>query len=105
VSDLVERLRANVGRITPYSLDLEAADEIERLRKLIDGAAETGEIYERKLSRCEAENDALLQRVAEAEATLRKIADHAIESPSQAAYWARSYFAPDSATHRENEHA
>ena len=47
------------------------------------------------------EVEALRQRVAEAEATLRKIADHAIESPSQAAYWARSYFALESATHRE----
>ena len=37
-------------------------------------------------------------RLAEAEARLRKIADHAIESPSQAAYWARSYFASDSAS-------
>ena len=74
MSDIVERLRkcALEIRRTPIRLDTwiplqqQAADEIERLRKLIDGAAETGEVYERRLSECEAENDALRQRLAEA---------------------------------------
>lgn len=43
------------------------AAEILRLRKIIDGAAETGEIYERRLSDCEADNERLTARLAEAE--------------------------------------
>ena len=47
-------------------LIVRAKQEIERLRKLIDGAAETGEIYERRLSECEAENDRLRTLLREA---------------------------------------
>lgn len=42
-------------------------------------------------------------RLADAEAVLRKIADHAVESPSQAAYWARAFLASDSASAVEGE--
>lgn len=60
MSDIVKRLRG-IRICENFPLVEQAADEIERLRKLIDGAAETGEIYERRLSECEAENDALRQ--------------------------------------------
>ena len=53
MSDLIERLRG--WEPFPLPLYSEAADEIERLRKLVNTAAEVTEDYERKLSKCERE--------------------------------------------------
>ena len=94
MSDWIYHGITRLREINEPQLAAKAAYEVEALRQRVAELERDGEHYDCNVAILTQQRDA-------AEAALRKIADHAIESPSQAAYWARSYFAAGSATPRE----